>query len=110
MTEQVFREDAYARECEAHVVSVDEMTVELDRTVFYPLGGGQPGDTGSLIFDDGVELRILDTRNGPESGQILHTTEHAVPSGPCRPTGDGPNRLGAQTPADAGSYHAASVV
>ena len=80
MTEQVFREDAYARECEAHVVSVDEMTVELDRTVFYPLGGGQPGDTGSLIFDDGVELRILDTRNGPESGQILHTTENAVPS------------------------------
>ena len=44
----LFREDAYLRECDARVVAVHEAGIELDRTVFYPLGGGQAGDTGWL--------------------------------------------------------------
>ena len=48
MTVELFREDAYLRECDASVVAVDDGAVVLDRTVFYPLGGGQPGDTGTL--------------------------------------------------------------
>ena len=48
-----------------------------DRTVFYPLGGGQPGDTGVLAFDDGRAVRIVDTRKGERPGEIVH-----VPDGP----------------------------
>ncbi|HEX6550734.1 MAG TPA: alanyl-tRNA editing protein, partial [Gammaproteobacteria bacterium] len=72
MTEAVFRDNAYARDCEASVIAVDEHGVQLDRTVFYPEGGGQPGDTGVLRLADGRELRIANTRKGTESGSILH--------------------------------------
>ncbi|MGH8279287.1 MAG: alanyl-tRNA editing protein [Gammaproteobacteria bacterium] len=72
MTEEIFRSDAYARSCEATVVSVDERGIRLDRTVFYPLGGGQPGDSGALRTGDGRELRIADTHKGAQPGEILH--------------------------------------
>ncbi|MEP6791555.1 MAG: alanyl-tRNA editing protein, partial [Ramlibacter sp.] len=45
MTQDLFREDAYLRECSATVVSIGEQGIVLDRTVFYPLGGGQAGDS-----------------------------------------------------------------
>ena len=48
MTRQLFREDSYLRECEATVTEADDAVIILDRTVFYPLGGGQPGDTGEI--------------------------------------------------------------
>src|SRR5574337_939774 len=72
MTEELFRAGAYARGCEATVLSVDERGVQLDCTVFYPLGGGQPGDTGVLRAGDGRELRIADTHKGAQLGEILH--------------------------------------
>ena len=53
MTEELFREDATLLECEATVLAVDEAGVVLDRTVFYPLGGGQAGDAGRLELPDG---------------------------------------------------------
>ena len=71
MTEALFRDDAYLRSCEARVVAVGDAGIELDRTVFYAAGGGQPGDTGSLRRDDGTSLAIVDTRYG-ESERILH--------------------------------------
>jgi misacylated tRNA(Ala) deacylase len=49
----------------------------LDRTVFYPLGGGQPGDTGTLRAADGRPWRITDARKG-EGGRILHALEAGV--------------------------------
>ena len=52
MTELLFRDDGYARSCTARVVAVDERGIRLDRTVFYPTGGGQPGDTGVLRLAD----------------------------------------------------------
>ena len=61
-TQALFREDAYLRECEAIVTRVDDDGVELDRTVFYPHGGGQAGDVGHLITADGTQWRVLDTR------------------------------------------------
>ena len=61
-TQALFREDAYLRECDAVVTRVGEDGVELDRTVFYPLGGGQAGDTGFIVALDGTRLRVIDTR------------------------------------------------
>jgi misacylated tRNA(Ala) deacylase len=62
MTEELFRDDSYLKECAAHVVAVGEQGIVLDRTVFYPLGGGQAGDSGVLVLAGGRELAIADTR------------------------------------------------
>jgi misacylated tRNA(Ala) deacylase len=67
----LFQQDAYLRQCTAQVVERGPEGVILDRTVFYPLGGGQPGDTGRLKTHDGREWRVLDTRKA-EGGRILH--------------------------------------
>jgi misacylated tRNA(Ala) deacylase len=72
MTEELFREDATLLECEATVRGVDERGVQLDRTVFYPQGGGQAGDRGELQLPDGRVLQIIDTRKGDAPGEILH--------------------------------------
>lgn len=69
MTEQLFRDDAYLRDCTATVTTVTDNAVSLDRTVFYPMGGGQPGDTGRIEWD-GVAIDVVDTRYG--DGTILH--------------------------------------
>lgn len=72
MTEELFREDAQLRRCDARVLSVDEAGVRLDRTLFYPQGGGQAGDAGWLHLADGRSIAIADTRKGAEPGEILH--------------------------------------
>jgi Predicted metal-dependent hydrolases related to alanyl-tRNA synthetase HxxxH domain len=71
MTEWLFQQDAYLQCCSARVLETAPGEVVLDRTVFYPLGGGQPGDTGVLRAADGREWRVLDTRKG-EGGRVLH--------------------------------------
>ena len=75
MTEEVFRQDACAQSCEARITAVDGAGVRLDRTVFYPTGGGQPGDVGELILGDGTVIRIVDTRKGEAPGEIVHVPE-----------------------------------
>ncbi|MCR9257607.1 MAG: alanyl-tRNA editing protein [Alphaproteobacteria bacterium] len=71
MTEELFRQDSYLKDCAATVTALTEDgAIILDRTVFYPTGGGQPGDTGTLTKADGTEIVIADTRKG-ETG-ILH--------------------------------------
>lgn len=72
MTDEIFREDAYLRRCEAVVTAAGPAGIELDCTVFYPMGGGQPGDTGSLRRTSGATIAIVDTRKGTAPGQILH--------------------------------------
>ncbi len=74
-TELLFREDAYLKQCEARVIATGDRGLEFDRTVFYPMGGGQPGDTGVLIRADGSVLRITDTRKGDTPESVLHLTE-----------------------------------
>lgn len=71
-TELLYYTDAYLRECEAEVVRTDPQGIVLDRTVFYPTGGGQPGDTGLLRFSGGSEVRIVDTRKGAQAAEVLH--------------------------------------
>ena len=70
--ELVFREDAYAKSCPAVVTAVDERGVRLDRTVFYPLGGGQLGDTGVLRLADGSSIAIADTIKGLAPDEVIH--------------------------------------
>ena len=73
MTEELFREDATALACEATVLAVDEAGLVLDRTVFYPLGGGQAGDAGTLTTSSGCVLAVVDTRKHKErAGAIAH--------------------------------------
>ena len=72
MTEELYRDDAYARTCDAVVTAADADGIRLDRTVFYPMGGGQPGDVGVLHLADGGEIAIADTRKGAAAGEIVH--------------------------------------
>ncbi len=72
MTEELFRSDSYLTFCSALVVSADSTGIELDRTVFYATGGGQPGDQGVLRLTDGQEIHISGCHKDRESGQHLH--------------------------------------
>ena len=73
MTEELFRDDAQLLECTATVLAMDEAGIVLDRTVFYPLGGGQAGDAGTLTADNGAVLVIADTRkHATRPGDIAH--------------------------------------
>ena len=78
MTEQLFRDDAYLRDCEASVTATGENSIVLDRTVFYPLGGGQPGDTGRIEWDGGA-IDVIDTRYGDGTIQHLVAEGAALP-------------------------------
>jgi misacylated tRNA(Ala) deacylase len=71
-TQMLFRDDAYLKTAAAQVVAVGERGIELDRTIFYPLGGGQPGDTGALIRANGERVVIVDTRKGETFDSVLH--------------------------------------
>ncbi len=71
-TELLFREDAYLKTATARVVGVQNGQVELDRTIFYPLGGGQPGDIGQLIRENGERIAVADTRKGAIPGSVAH--------------------------------------
>src|SRR5690554_2132434 len=77
MTETLFRDDAYMKDCEATVASIDEDSIVLNRTVFYPLGGGQPGDIGSITWG-GNSTAVIDTRYG-DAGAIRHIVNPGSP-------------------------------
>ena len=73
MTEILFRDDSYLKECAATVLAVDAEAIILDRTVFYPMGGGQPGDSGQINWEGGSAV-VTDTRYG-DGGAIRHLLE-----------------------------------
>tara|TARA_R110002072_G_scaffold36053_33_gene106242 strand:+ start:186 stop:890 length:705 start_codon:yes stop_codon:yes gene_type:complete len=70
--ELLFRNDAYLKACDADVIQADETGVRLSRTVFYPEGGGQPGDTGQLVLADGSTLTVVDTKKGEDHNDVIH--------------------------------------
>lgn len=82
MTDALFREDAYLKSCEATVLAIEPperdgepAALLLDRTVFYPLGGGQPGDTGTLELDNGRVSTVRDTRKSDDGETIRHLVD-----------------------------------
>jgi len=74
MTTELFRSDAYLKECTARVVAVLPEGLVLDRTVFYPVGGGQPGDRGAIELASGRSISVQDTRKLDDGSGILHVT------------------------------------
>ena len=80
MTELLYQTDAYAREVTAEVVALEGQGIVLDRSVFYPQGGGQPGDTGVLMTNTG-ELPIVGTVYRKDRSAVLHL----VPEGAALP-------------------------
>lgn len=78
MTDALFRQDAYLRQASGQVVSHADRGVVLDQSVFYPNGGGQPGDRGTLTWDDGAMV-VINALKGegddialvPEEGAVL---------------------------------------
>ncbi len=81
MTEDLFSHDSYLRSCEATVVDVRDDGVVLERTVFYPRGGGQPGDSGTMRWDGG-DCRVTDTVKSRDDGEILHVIDPETPPPP----------------------------
>jgi misacylated tRNA(Ala) deacylase len=70
----LFRDDAYLKSASARVTAVHERGIELDRTIFYPQGGGQMGDSGALLRANGERIAITDTRKGDALDDVLHIT------------------------------------
>jgi len=77
VTELLYLTDAYLREVDATVVDRRDDAVALDRTVFYPTGGGQPHDTG-VLSAGGVDLAV--TGVGKEGDQVWHTVDGDPPA------------------------------
>ncbi|MDP9424724.1 MAG: alanyl-tRNA editing protein [Actinomycetota bacterium] len=76
MTAELFLEDAYLREFSAGVEGLNGREVILERTVFYPGGGGQPADKGSLGVGP-IQASVVDVRR--EGGDIIHVLDGAIP-------------------------------
>jgi misacylated tRNA(Ala) deacylase len=72
MTELLFRDNPYLAETKAHVVAIGERNgIVLDRTVFYPTGGGQPGDSGSL-WRHGLPIPIATAVYSGDRREVVH--------------------------------------
>ncbi len=92
-TDALHRRDAYLQHCEAVVTQVHEHGVELDRTVFYPLGGGQAGDSGRLVLADGTAITVTDTRKSQRPDATPDDSVHLLD-----PASDWRVRLAVGTP------------
>jgi misacylated tRNA(Ala) deacylase len=79
VTELLFRDDAYLQSCEATLVAADEKGLRFDRTVFYPMGGGQPGDVGVAKFADGTTIAIVDAVKGGAPDEVVHVIAADAP-------------------------------
>ena len=77
MTELLFNEDSYLKNCEATITSLENNTIQLDRTIFYAESGGQPGDVGEITLNDRV-LKVIDTQKGNNPKKIHHIIEGEI--------------------------------
>jgi misacylated tRNA(Ala) deacylase len=78
VTDALYRRDAYVATCDAVVAHVADDGVELDRTVFYPHGGGQAGDCGWLVTADGTRVRVVDARKSKRADATPDDTLHVL--------------------------------
>lgn len=74
MTEKIYLKDSYIKELESSVVSSQDNGIILDKTIFYPTGGGQPCDTGVIISSiGGKEYKIIETKK--QGNEVLHISQ-----------------------------------
>jgi misacylated tRNA(Ala) deacylase len=73
MTDWLYLTDSYLRQFEAKVVASSEAGVVLDRSAFYPRGGGQPSDHGRLYVEGGPEFHVVDLSR--DQGETFHVLE-----------------------------------
>ena len=78
MTKELFREDGYLKQCDAQVIKQQDNKIGLDQTVFYPTGGGQPGDTGVFVLQDGTRVAVQGTIKDRDSGTIWHIIDEGI--------------------------------
>ena len=76
MADLLFRQDAYRRSAPAQVIAHSDEGVVLDQCLFYPEGGGQPGDAGRLTWDGGA-AEVATTRKGADGQPVLVLAEGA---------------------------------
>ena len=81
-TRLLFRDDAYAGECEASVLAATPEGIVLDQTVFYVQGGGQPGDVGTLLRAENGEVSITNTVYAADRTTILHMLAEPIELAP----------------------------
>ena len=74
MISEIFNVDPYQKTCNSIVRTVDQEQrwFTVNQTVFYPTGGGQPGDTGAAFYENDLDVGIIDTRRDRETGEIRH--------------------------------------
>lgn len=75
MTERLYQREAYLKEFEARVAGIEDGGVVLDRTAFFPTGGGVMGDRGALVAGDGRSFAVVETLD--IEGRVLHRVEEA---------------------------------
>ncbi|MEM7072855.1 MAG: alanyl-tRNA editing protein, partial [Pseudomonadota bacterium] len=81
MTIRIFEHNAYQQSCEAVIEAIDDDgAIILDQTIFYPEGGGQPGDSGQITTEDGIVVAIADTQKAPDGQLVRHLPFKNVPS------------------------------
>ena len=78
MTEPIFHHDAYVRRFNARVTESDGNAIVLDRTAFFPGGGGQPCDVGTLACESGIERHVTGVRR--RDGEIWHELNGTAPA------------------------------
>jgi len=83
VSEALYLTDAYLKRFEARVSTVSSEGVVLDRTAFYPAGGGQPADSGKIVQSDGTSIGVVDVRKAPTG--ILHVPERTTTLSPGDP-------------------------
>jgi misacylated tRNA(Ala) deacylase len=71
-TALLFRDEPYRREAEANAVAASPAGIVLDCALFYPRGGGQPGDRGRLVLADDEAIEVVDTVYDADRQTILH--------------------------------------
>ena len=88
MTEELFRNNSYIQDCEAKIIDIIDEGIILDKTIFYPEGGGQPGDNGQFKFN-GKNFEITSTSYKDKKIVILIIIENMTQCQLCKPLFNG---------------------